>query len=145
MGKPRHEDTLPVTVAGGPRIFVSALVLRELISVGKTQAEHYDHPALGPTHRPKMEVNPRGGLDNHSSHPLPSDTSQDHTPTIYNECTHPSPARPHRGAGGTLTQKSRSTFRPPDEERRTKERRTSNAKPSPLESPFEAATPTANT
>jgi len=113
MGKPRHADTLPSTVTGGPHILVSALVLHEPSSLGKTQAEHYDHPTLGPPHRPKMEANPRGGLDTDSSHPLLFDTSQGHMPTIYNECTHPSPARPRRGTSGTPAQNHAPLSVPP--------------------------------
>ena len=62
------------SIASGPRILASALVLHGPSSLGKTQAEHYDHPALGPPHCPKTEADPSRGLDSHPKHPLPADT-----------------------------------------------------------------------
>ena len=104
MGKPHHADTLPVNAGDGPYILESAPILHEPGSLGKTQEEHKDHPAMGPPHRPKMKADPTRELDGYPGHPFPFGIRQGHTPIIYHECDHLSSARPHRGKGGTPDQ-----------------------------------------
>ena len=83
----------------------STTLLHEPRSLGQNQARHQLHATMGPSHRPEMEIDPRGGLDNHTEHPLPSDPRLGHTPTIQNKCINRQTTHSQWGTTGTTKPK----------------------------------------